>query len=179
VAQALTEPTPPERGPPRSPWPDGCPLSVLIDRAERVGDAQAERALGESGSRGATGFLGHRGAGLVGAAVSASASEQAGAHHHPCKPTRAVTTERSRARRIRHQCHCWVMPGRGVYTGRGVPPLRQIGAVPRATLIRRHGQWFLVPGLLHLLSADCPQRQTARMHEPCGIHGPGCRRCLG
>jgi hypothetical protein len=50
---------------------------------------------------------------------------------------------------------------------------------PMATLLRRHGRWFSVPGLLRLLSADCPQRQTARRHELCGLHCPGLAALLG
>ncbi len=53
------------------------------------------------------------------------------------------------------------------------------GGYPMATLIQRHGRWFPVPGLLHLLSADCPQWQTARMHEPCVIHCPGLPALFG
>src|SRR4029450_5548823 len=56
-----------EREPPRcrrglaAPGEEGRELAVLVDRPERVGDAQAERAFGEGGAGDAAGLVERRG----------------------------------------------------------------------------------------------------------------------
>jgi hypothetical protein len=40
------------------------------------------------------------------------------------------------------------------------------------TLIARHGADFGVPGLLSVLSADCPKRASVSAYDLCGIHCP-------
>lgn len=39
-------------------------------------------------------------------------------------------------------------------------------------LMTQHGRLMSVPALLALLSADCPKRQAAKMHDVCGVHLP-------
>ena len=70
----------------------GCELAVLVDRAERVGDAQAERAFGKGGARDAAGLLGHRGRGLR-AQRHSIGLRQGGA---PSRPKRLDTLPRPR-----------------------------------------------------------------------------------
>ena len=36
----------------------------------------------------------------------------------------------------------------------------------------QHGPLMSIPTLLALLSADCPKRQVAKMHDICGAHLP-------
>jgi hypothetical protein len=40
------------------------------------------------------------------------------------------------------------------------------------TLIVRHGAGFGIPGVLALLSADCPKRQSRNFYDMCGIRCP-------
>jgi hypothetical protein len=39
-------------------------------------------------------------------------------------------------------------------------------------LMAEHGPLMSIPTLLALLSADCPKRQAAKMHDVCGAHMP-------
>jgi hypothetical protein len=39
-------------------------------------------------------------------------------------------------------------------------------------LMTEHGPLMSIPTLLALLSADCPKRQAAKMHDVCGAHMP-------
>jgi hypothetical protein len=39
-------------------------------------------------------------------------------------------------------------------------------------LMTQHGPLMSIPTLLVLLSADCPKRQAAKMHDVCGVHLP-------
>jgi hypothetical protein len=39
-------------------------------------------------------------------------------------------------------------------------------------LMAQHGRLMSIPTLLALLSADCPKRQAAKMHDICGAHLP-------
>ncbi len=78
---------------------EGGELVVPVDRAERVSDAQAERALAERAfgkrrSRDAAGLVGHRRRGLP-APRHRSAAGRAGPHH---RPTRPDTPSRARDR---------------------------------------------------------------------------------
>jgi hypothetical protein len=41
------------------------------------------------------------------------------------------------------------------------------------TLIAHHGEDFGIPGLLRLLSDDCPKRKSITVYDLCGIHCPG------
>ena len=40
------------------------------------------------------------------------------------------------------------------------------------TLIARHGPGFGIPALLHVLSEDCPKRQSLSAYDLCGVHCP-------
>jgi hypothetical protein len=48
------------------------------------------------------------------------------------------------------------------------------GRYPVTTLIGRHGAYFPIPALLRELSANCPIRLAARIHEP-ACTAPSCR----
>jgi hypothetical protein len=40
------------------------------------------------------------------------------------------------------------------------------------TLIALHGPGFGIPELLHLVSKDCPKRQSLSAYDICGVHCP-------
>ncbi|MDE2580215.1 MAG: hypothetical protein KGL52_01135 [Rhodospirillales bacterium] len=47
------------------------------------------------------------------------------------------------------------------------------GRLRLSGLLDQHGPGMPVPDLLRLLSADCPRREAAKLHDPCGAHLPG------